>query len=136
MQAAVPQGDPILACLESAGLESTPDSVVSSGKLADAWPTSLSDSPTGSIDHEYLLRAWAIAVRRWCRRVGRININTVVNRTGRVWKTRSDLDVTLPLAAVDLRIRRIGLDIDPGWLPWIGKHGLVVRFHYNDRESR
>ena len=28
---------------------------------------------------------------------------------------------------LDLDIRRAGLDIDPGWLPWLGR---VVRFRY------
>jgi len=58
----------------------------------------------------------------------------VINRNGRVWLTRTDLDVTFPLAAADLRIRRIGLDIDPGWLSWFGESGRVVRFHYRDRQ--
>jgi hypothetical protein len=26
----------------------------------------------------------------------------------------------LPLDSVDTRIRRLGLDLDPGWLPWLG----------------
>ena len=38
------------------------------------------------------------------------------------------IDVTLPMSAVDLRIRRAGLDIDPGYLPWFGR---VVHFHYH-----
>lgn len=41
--------------------------------------------------------------------------------------SRSRLDVYYPLDAVRLDVRRAGLDIDPGWLPWLG---LVVRFHY------
>jgi len=27
-------------------------------------------------------------------------------------------------------VRRLGLDLDPGWLPWFGR---VVRFHYLPR---
>jgi len=26
-------------------------------------------------------------------------------------------------------VRRVALDVDPGWLPWLG---CVVRFHYGD----
>jgi hypothetical protein len=33
------------------------------------------------------------------------------------------------LSAADLRIRRAGLDIDPGWIPWFAR---VVTFHYQD----
>ena len=40
---------------------------------------------------------------------------------------RTDLDVSLPLDQADIRVRRAGLDLDPGWLPWFGR---VVRFHY------
>jgi hypothetical protein len=54
----------------------------------------------------------------------------VVTRGGRVWLTRAELDVTLPHDAVDIRIRRSGLDVDPGWVPWLGPFGRVVRFHY------
>jgi hypothetical protein len=61
-------------------------------------------------------------------------VREIVERKGRVWQTRTDIDVTLPLAEADIRIRRVGLDIDPGWLPWFGVHGRVVRFHYRDRE--
>lgn len=39
----------------------------------------------------------------------------------------SHVEVFYPLDAVRLDVRRAGLDIDPGWLPWLGK---VVRFHY------
>jgi hypothetical protein len=111
--AGVPADDPILRCLDS--------------EAADLSPPSASPGGDG------LLRIWAIAVRRWCRRQGGITVREIVRRRGRVWLTRRDLDVTLPLAAADVRIRRIGLDIDPGWVPWFGRFGRVVRFHYSDR---
>ncbi len=41
---------------------------------------------------------------------------------------RADIDISLHLDEADVRIRRIGLDLDPGWLPWFGR---VVRFHYS-----
>jgi hypothetical protein len=44
--------------------------------------------------------------------------------------TRTDLDVSLSIDSADIRIRRAGLDLDPGWLPWFGR---VVRFHYRYR---
>ncbi|MCQ8103707.1 hypothetical protein NP590_06290 [Methylomonas sp. SURF-2] len=39
----------------------------------------------------------------------------------------SHVDVFYALDSVNLDLRRVGLDIDPGWLPWLGK---VVKFHY------
>lgn len=76
---------------------------------------------------ERTLRIWALKVRRWCMRNGKISVREIVRRPGMVTLTRTDLDVFLSLGAVDIRIRRIGLDLDPGWLPWFGR---VVRFHY------
>lgn len=37
------------------------------------------------------------------------------------------VDAFYALDSVNLDVRRVGLDIDPGWLPWLGK---VVKFHY------
>jgi hypothetical protein len=76
------------------------------------------------------LRISLIRVRRWCWKNGRITVREIVNRRGYVTLTRTDLDVTLSIDAADIRIRRIGLDLDPGWLPWFGR---VVRFHYRYR---
>lgn len=49
-------------------------------------------------------------------------------RPARVRASASHVDVHLGLADASLDIRRAGLDIDPGWLPWLGR---VVRFHYD-----
>jgi hypothetical protein len=91
------------------------------------WTLVTMEQPgVGKLD-ERRLRIWLMKVRRWCWRNGNISLRDVVRRPGRVTLTRTDLDVTLALDAVDIRIRRIGLDLDPGWLPWFGR---VVRFHY------
>lgn len=77
-----------------------------------------------------LLRLWTIKIRRWCWRHGRLRIGEIVRRAGYVTLTHTDLDVSLTIESADIRIRRIGLDLDPGWLHWFGR---VVRFHYNYR---
>ncbi len=41
--------------------------------------------------------------------------------------TASHIDVYFPLNRVDLSVRLAGLDINPGWIPWLGR---VVSFHY------
>ncbi|HEX3551398.1 MAG TPA: hypothetical protein VHT53_13520 [Candidatus Elarobacter sp.] len=84
------------------------------------------------VPDDALVRMWARAVRRWCCVAARVRARDVVRRTGRLTMTRTELDVTLHLDAVDLRIRRAGLDFDPGWLPWFGR---VVRFHYTAEED-
>jgi hypothetical protein len=37
------------------------------------------------------------------------------------------IDIHLRLDEVDVNVRRAGLDLDPGYLPWLG---CVVRFCY------
>jgi hypothetical protein len=41
--------------------------------------------------------------------------------------TPSHLDVHYRMRDLRLDVRRVALDVDPGWLPWLGR---VVRFHY------
>lgn len=45
----------------------------------------------------------------------------------RLHYTPSHLDLDLPLAAVSIAVRRLALDVDPGWVPWLGR---VVAFRY------
>jgi len=43
--------------------------------------------------------------------------------------TASHLDIHYPLQQVQIEVRKVGLDINPGWLPWLGQ---VVNFHYHE----
>jgi hypothetical protein len=136
IHAGVVQKDPILLCLDPTQKEFSlsQEDLAALPLHSNIWPANIRPLHRASFESLYLLRIWALAVRRWCWRVSRITVREIANRSGRVWLTRTDLDVTLPLAATDIRIRRAGLDIDPGWLPWFGQFGRVVRFHYRDRE--
>jgi hypothetical protein len=51
----------------------------------------------------------------------------VIARPGRIVRTRTHLDVLLSLDGVDLAVRRAALDVDPGWVPFLGR---IVRFHH------
>jgi len=53
----------------------------------------------------------------------------VCRRDGRLRVEPGWIEVHLPLASVDTAIRRLGLDLDAGWLPWLG---CVVRIHYDE----
>lgn len=88
------------------------------------WLASLLDKESSV---ERLERQWAVAVRRWCWRTGKITVREIVSRQGTFTVNHTDLDVSLPIDEAEIRIRRVGLDLDPGWLPWFGR---VVRFHY------
>ncbi|WP_295888719.1 hypothetical protein [uncultured Thiohalocapsa sp.] len=50
---------------------------------------------------------------------------------GQVAHPPTHLDVRFPPSAVRLAVRLAALDIDPGWVPWLGR---VVRFHYDAAE--
>lgn len=54
-------------------------------------------------------------------------LETIVRRPGRITASPGWIDVGLELADVDVGLRRAGLDLDPGWIPWLG---VVVRFRY------
>ncbi len=47
---------------------------------------------------------------------------------GTLVATPTHLDAHLPLAAVRVALRLAGLDVDPGWVPWLGR---VVAIHYH-----
>lgn len=54
-------------------------------------------------------------------------VETLARRIGRIVADPGWIDVHLRLDEVDVDVRRAGLDLDPGWVPWLG---TVVRFRY------
>ena len=70
------------------------------------------------------------AARRWLHRRARLGLVALVRRPARLAFTPTHIDVRFPLAGADMRVRRAGLDIDPGWLPWFGR---VVAFQFVGR---
>ncbi len=83
--------------------------------------------PADDADLAAVLAQWTTRLRRWCRRHAEMGLVSLVRRPGTLSFTRTHLDVFFSLRQVDLRIRKAGLDVDPGWLPWLGR---VVAFHY------
>ena len=77
-------------------------------------------------------QVWLDAARYWMRRAGRMGLATLVRRPARLAVTATHGDVFFDLAHADLQVRRLGLDLDPGWLPWFGR---VVGFHYERNET-
>jgi hypothetical protein len=51
----------------------------------------------------------------------------VVRRSATITAEPGWLDVVLDLDQISLDVRRAGLDLDPGWIPWLGR---VVGFRY------
>jgi hypothetical protein len=50
-----------------------------------------------------------------------------LRRSGQIVLTEQTVTVIQPVEAIDIDLRRAGLDADPGWLPWLGKT-LSFRF--------
>jgi hypothetical protein len=93
-----------------------------------AWRVLAAEREPASLS---VVEPWVTACRRWCRLRARIGLHDLVCRPALVSSTRTHLDVTMELRRADPRVRRAGLDVDPGWLPWLGK---VVSFHYRRLE--
>ncbi len=55
-----------------------------------------------------------------------------LKRRGHIVLSCSHLDIWFSSRQIDLDIRLAGLDINPGWVPWLGR---VVHFHYRDDRS-
>lgn len=67
----------------------------------------------------FLLRAWGIAMRRWCRRFARMGLSDLVAQPGWVYLTPTQIVVEFESECLDRRIRQAGLNLDvkalPGW---------------------
>jgi hypothetical protein len=72
-------------------------------------------------------QVWLDMARRWLRRAGRFGLARLVLRPGSLSLTATHVDLIFDLNATDIRVRRLGLDLDPGWLP---RFGRVVHYHY------
>ena len=70
---------------------------------------------------------WLARCRRCLRLHVGIGLHSLVCRPAAITITATHVDLRQAIDAVDLRVRRAGLDIDPGWVPWLGR---VLRFHY------
>jgi len=75
-------------------------------------------------------RHWRRRLERWCRQPGRLPLPQLVRRPGAVLASRTHLDLWFQPRQAEIRVRRHGLDLDPGWVPWLGR---VITFHYATR---
>jgi hypothetical protein len=85
------------------------------------------DNPRGADLTSAVTEAWLTACRRWLRRRARLGVASLVARPARLSLTPTHADVFFALSGINLAVRRAGLDLDPGWVPWFGR---VVTFHY------
>lgn len=96
------------------GTEQTPPAVVTGG------------------DFTAVLDCWVDAIEQWLASFTELNLRDLVQRPGMVAWTRTHIDVMFDHGQTDLRVRIAGLDVDPGWVAWLGR---VVSFHYTKLEQ-
>ncbi|HEY6170104.1 MAG TPA: hypothetical protein VI454_18870, partial [Verrucomicrobiae bacterium] len=77
-------------------------------------------------DLDPLAAALALGAHRLARRECGLGLKTLVRRPARVAITDTHVNLFFRLHEADVRIRRAALDLDPGWVPWLGR---VVSFH-------
>jgi hypothetical protein len=79
-----------------------------------------------------LLAVCQLALARFLRRYAKISLRRLIRRPALVHATPTHIDLCFDARWVELEVRLAGLDLDPGWVPWLGR---VVSFHY-DYEGR
>jgi hypothetical protein len=84
-------------------------------------------------DRAWAFTAWHAMLARWLRRHVRMTLGELIRRPGLLASTPTHIEITWPLSTVDLRIRAAALDVDPGWVPWLGR---VVTFRYVEEGAR
>lgn len=72
-------------------------------------------------------RCWRSGLDGWLRRRTRVPLHRLVWKRGEVALAEDALTIRFPLDAADIRLRRRALDVDPGWVDWLG---LCVRYRY------
>ena len=72
---------------------------------------------------------WLTAVRRWSRRRARMGLAALIRRPARVHASRTHIEVAFHMSQLDVRLRRMALDVDPGWVSWFGR---IVQYQYVD----
>ncbi|MFN7871800.1 MAG: hypothetical protein ACK5QQ_06330 [Cyanobacteriota bacterium] len=109
-QLGIPPEDPVLAALAADGLEPGPQAV----------------------ELNSISRHWSKILRRWSQAPGRLSLAALVRRPGSLVWQRTHLDLYFDHRQAEIRVRRLGLDLDPGWVSWLA---LVVQFHYRSGGS-
>lgn len=91
-------------------------------------PVDPADEPP--TDLEQALQPWRKGLDGWLRRTARLRLAELVLRRGWILPGVETTLVRFPLEAIEIRLRRLALDGDPGWVDWLGHSYRLV---YRDR---
>jgi hypothetical protein len=118
-----------LGCVLANAGERDPAVLAFAGLAPDAEPPS-TRLPAATEDERDRLRTLAAGIEARLARLVEaepIGMTELVARPAEVLFERGWIEVRFPSSAVDTRVRRAGLDLDPDFVPWLG---CVVRFSY------
>lgn len=89
----------------------------------------LSRNPSAALRIGQLIDVLVIAACRYVHRKARMTVPRMIRRPAFIAITPNHMDITAALATLDIRLRMAGLDVDPGWVPWLKR---VIRLHYSE----
>ena len=106
--------------------------------VAASWPATFFDAaqreqhapmaaPPAAASIDVAVDAWERALRAWLALRTELDLPSLVRRRGRVALTRTHLDIVFDLNSADVRIRKAGLDLDLGYVPYLRR---VIQFHF------
>ncbi|MEZ4834415.1 MAG: hypothetical protein R2873_20905 [Caldilineaceae bacterium] len=97
----------------------------------DFSSSSLLSSPSQLSDPRALrgesLHLWEDAVVTWLAHFAEMTLTELIARPGYLRVSKTHVDVFFAHEQADIRIRRAGIDFDPGWTPWLGR---VISYFY------
>ena len=74
------------------------------------------------------LGRWLMAANRLSRQLCGLNLRQTISRPALVTLAPTHVDLFFRASEADVRIRRAALDLDPGWVPWLGR---AISYHFN-----
>ncbi len=80
-----------------------------------------------------LFDMWRIGLDRWLRRRTRRTLAKLVKRGGWLSPHETGVRVRFRLDQADIALRVRALDVDPGWVPWLG---MAIAYDYRDEALR
>jgi len=66
-------------------------------------------------------------VRYWLRSIADIEPPEMLQVLGRILTTFTHVDLYMSMESIDIRVRKVGLDLNPGWMP---DFGYIILFHF------
>lgn len=130
----VNEQDPVWRLFE--GLELTPNAIIENFSPPPAWQQLMQASnisprhfPMQAKNPRFqqLIAGLQLGCAMFLRHHCKLSLPALIRRPGNVVLTETHWDAVFDLNQTDLRLRRMALDSDPGWVSWLAK---VVQFHY------